>query len=193
MKPSPPSTFRILLAALALASFSILRVSADAEKAGKAPSPEHATKDRVADFELSDQYQTNHTFKFARAKIVVFFVADQKGSDQISGWTKPLREHFGNRIDIDGVADVSSVPGPLRGLIRGKFKKKITYPVMLDWNGSVSLALGYPKNQVSIVAVHRDGRIFHRATGEATETGRRDLTAAIERALSQPATTGAPK
>ena len=143
-----------------------------------------AAAERLKDFELTDQYGVVHAFAFPRAKLSVLFVADQRGSDQVEAWTKPLRARFGDTIDIDGVADVSAVPGPLRGLIRGKFKKKIPHPVMMDWGGQVSTALGCQKNKVSVLLVDRDGRIRHRAVGEATETQRQILVLAVEQVVS---------
>jgi hypothetical protein len=55
-------------------------------------------------------------------------VADRKGSEQLEPWITKLSHRYGKQIDIDGVADVSMVPGPLREVIREMFRKRLAYP-----------------------------------------------------------------
>src|SRR4051794_6077828 len=82
---------------------------------------------KVPDFELKDQHNVTRTYQFPRDKISLLTVADRKGSDQIEAWVRPIKQRYGNRIDIDGVADMSTVPTGLRTLVRNAFKDQLTY------------------------------------------------------------------
>ena len=89
----------------------------------------------LAPFELRDQYNCPHRIFFPAAGVTLLTVADRKGSEQIDGWIGPLKEHYGGRIAIEGIADMSAVPCLLRSMVREQFKKCRAYPVMLDWEG----------------------------------------------------------
>jgi hypothetical protein len=94
-------------------------------------------------------------------------VADKKGSEGIEGWAHPLAERFGDQIEIAGLADVSSVPGALRGLVRSKFKKAIQYPVMLDWDGDATQSFKYTRGKANVYLIAPDGRVLEHMYGEA--------------------------
>jgi cytochrome oxidase Cu insertion factor (SCO1/SenC/PrrC family) len=141
------------------------------------------------EFTLLDQFGTRHEFKFPRTKPTVLAVADKKGSEQIEGWAHPLAEQFGEQIDIPGLADVSAVPRPLRGMVQSKFKKAMTQPVMLDWEGRISSGFKYTKGQANVYLIAPDGRVLHHLAGKAEAGKLADLAARIEALLkdSQPA------
>ncbi len=138
----------------------------------------------VSEFELEDQYETPHTVKFPKSKITVLTVADQKGSEQVNDWIRPLYQRYEKRIDIAGVADVSTVPAALRPLVRKAFKKQLDYPVMLDWGGAVSKSFGYGKNQVSVFVLGVDGTMLIHVSGKATDAKLKSLFEKIDQALS---------
>jgi hypothetical protein len=135
-------------------------------------------------FTLRDQFEATHSFTFPRLKPAVLGVADKKGSDQIEGWTHPLAERFGERIDIPGLADVSAVPRPLRGVVQSRFKKAIAHPVMLDWDGKVAGAFKYQKGQANVYLIAPDGRVLHHVAGPASAEKLAALSARIEALLS---------
>lgn len=139
-------------------------------------------------FVLPDQYKRTHTFAFPRTNAVLLTVADKKGSEQIEGWVKPVRERFGPRIDVAGIADVAKAPGPIRGLIRKAFRDQCPYPVMLDWEGTTARGFGYAKGRVSVLLIDRDGTILRRHSGEVSPTELGSLLAEIERLVRAPAT-----
>src|ERR1700683_1192160 len=77
----------------------------------------------LASFELRDQYDNPHNISFPATNVTLMTVADRKGSEQIDGWIAPVKERYGERIAIEGIADVSTVPRLLRSMVRKQFKK----------------------------------------------------------------------
>jgi hypothetical protein len=139
---------------------------------------------RCAHFTLQDQFEKTHQFTFPQAKPVVLTVADKKGSEDIKAWAHPLAEKFGDQIIIAGLADVSTVPPPLRGLVRSKFKKAISYPVMLDWEGGSARGFHYAKGRANVYLISPDGRVMHHLSGKADEAQLANLIALIEAQIS---------
>lgn len=142
------------------------------------------TSNRCVQFTLKDQFETTHEFTFPREKPTVLTVADKRGSGDIVGWAHPLAEKFGDKIIIAGLADVSSVPVPLKGLVRSKFKTAIHYPVMLDWEGGATRSFHYTKGKANVYLVSADGRILLHLAGEADAESLKQLMGLIEREIS---------
>jgi hypothetical protein len=134
---------------------------------------------------LRDQFDAPQELSFPSTNVTLLTIADKKGSEQIAGWVRPLKQRFGAHIDIRGIADVSKVPRALHGLVRMRFQKLLTYPVMMDWSGQVVSAFTYVPNQANVLMLDEDGRILQRISGEANEKAIQDLCAAIDRALAK--------
>ena len=140
----------------------------------------------LAPFELHDQYDIPHKISFPATNVTVMTVADKKGSEQIDGWIAPLKERYGGRIDIKGVADMSKVPGLLRSMVREQFKKRRTYPVMLDWDGPVARGFNYHKDEANVYVIDRDGHVTGHFMGATNEIVLSALFGAVDRALRKP-------
>lgn len=143
--------------------------------------------EKLSDFELSDQHQKARAYRFPKAKVTVITVADHKGSEQLAPWIQGVRDRYGERVDIDGVADMSSVPGALQGIVRRSFKKQLAYSVMLDWEGAVVKQFGYQKGVANIYVIDRNGRIVKHMSGPVSDIGAKELFGAIERAIPEAA------
>ena len=154
-----------------------------------APATPTNSEPVLASFELRDQYDIAHTISFPATNVTVITVADKKGSEQIDGWIAPLKERYGGRIDIEGVADMSRVPGFLRSMVRERFKKRRTYPVMLDWDGPVARGFNYRKDEANVFVIDRDGHVTGHFTGATNEVALRALFVDVDRALSKPSQT----
>ena len=133
--------------------------------------------------ELRDQFDARQTLSFPATHITLLTIADKKGSEQIAGWITPLKQRFGQRIDIRGLADVSTVPRLLRGMVRSKFQKFQTYPIMMDWSGEAVKAFTYVPDKANVLVLDGRGQILKRLSGEANPKTVEDLCAAIDRAL----------
>ena len=137
----------------------------------------------LSSFELSDQNSVVRKYRFPKPKVTAMTVADRKGSEQLEPWIKKLYDRYGVRIDIDGVADVSMIPKPLRGVVSELFRKRLTHSVMLDWGGSVVGRFGYERGVANIYVIDRRGCIVKRVTGPANAVGEQELFQAIDRAI----------
>jgi hypothetical protein len=139
---------------------------------------------KISDFELTDQAARQRTYRFPKTKVTVMTVADQKGSDQLAPWIQGVYDRYQNRIDIDGVADVSMIPRLFRAMFREAFKKQLTYSVMLDWDGSVVKQFAYEKSVANIYVIDRGGRIVKRITGAVSNEGLSALFSEIDAAIA---------
>lgn len=142
-----------------------------------------ATSQRAApiEFTLTDQDGQTRVVDYPRDKVTVFIVADQKGSAEIAGWIKPLYARYENRIEISGIAALPGIPPMFQGLFRREFKKRLTYPVMLDWTGDVARSFGYEKERAQLFVIGKDGRVALRQTGAANERALASVFSEIDR------------
>ena len=143
-----------------------------------------APPQQLSNFGLSDQNSVFRKYGFPKQKVTAMTVADRTGSEQLEPWIKKLYNRYGSRIDIDGVADVSMIPTPLRGLVRELFRKRLTHSVMLDWDGSVVERLGYEPGVANIYVVDRRGAILKRITGPVNASREQELFRTIDRAIA---------
>jgi hypothetical protein len=139
----------------------------------------------VAAFELRDQYDTLHRISFPAATVTVLMVADRKGSEQIGGWVAPLKERYAERIAIEGLADLSQVPGLLRPMVKNKFGKRHTHPVMLDWEGRVARGFRYQTDKANLFVIDREGRVAGQFAGTSNEAALKALFASVDLAVSK--------
>ena len=137
-----------------------------------------------ATLDFRDQFDAPQRLSFPTANLTLLTIADRKGSEQIADWVAPVKQRFDGRIDIRGIADMSGVPGPLRGLVRKQFQKKMSYPVMLDWSGDARKHFPYASGQANILVLDRRGRILQRFSGPANDRAVQDLCGVIDRALA---------
>jgi hypothetical protein len=142
-------------------------------------TPTHAP----SSIELHDQFDALQTLSFPATNVTLLTIADKKGSEQIADWVTPLKQRFGKRIDIRGLADVSTVPRPFRGMVRMKFQKLYPYPIMLDWSGKTVKAFTYVPDKANVLVLDGHGQILKRISGKANPKAVQDLCAAIDRAL----------
>lgn len=135
--------------------------------------------------ELRDQFDVPQSLSFPTNHITLLVMADRKGHDQIAAWVSPMKQRFGERIDIRGIADVSNVPGPLRGLVRKKFQQSQRYPVMMDWHGEACKAFTYERGQANVFVLDRSGEVLKRVNGSAQEVFVAEISALIEQRLAE--------
>jgi hypothetical protein len=141
-----------------------------------------APVERLSDFELTDQNAKTRSYRFRRRS-----PDDRRrsqGSDQLRRDSSARR--YRKRIDIDGVADVSMIPKLFHGMFREAFRKKLTYSVMLDWEGSVVKEFGYTKGVANIYVIDRSGRRVQQVTGAMRDAPARELFDQIDRVLENP-------
>ena len=134
-------------------------------------------------FALDDQYGERHQYAFPKSKASVLLFADKEGSKHVEGWVVQLHKQYADRVDIDGIADVSAVPTLMRGVVRFFFKRNSERPIMLDWEGAVAADYACTAAQVNVFVVSADGTIEYRHVGEATPESIADVCRAVDRLL----------
>jgi hypothetical protein len=140
---------------------------------------------RAPEFELRDQYGNAQAYRFPTAKVNVFIFGDRKGSGQIEAWVRPLYERYQDRINIKGIAALSSVPSLARGMVTRIFKSQVKYPVLLDWTGGVTQSYGYEGGKANVFVVSPKGEILLRINGAATQQGLDQVKTKVSRALGE--------
>lgn len=138
---------------------------------------------KAAEFQLKDQYETQMSYQFPRAKVAVLIFGDRKGSEQIEGWVRPLWDRYQTKIDQHGIAVLFSVPAFARGVVRKIFKNKVKYSVLLDWKGDVAKAYSYQGGQANLFLINRNGEIVLKMVGAANQNELSRLFGQIDRLL----------
>ena len=167
---SKPRRAALLLTLLMLATASVPRASVVGE--------------RAMNFELRDQYGKTLAYRFPKDKVSVLVFGDRKGSEQVEGWVRPVYERYTDRVDLHGVAVLTSVPSLFHGYARRQFRKQVKYPVLLDFKGDVSKGYGYEGDKANLFVITRDGTVAHRASGAATPESLNRLFGELDRLLA---------
>lgn len=134
---------------------------------------------------LEDQYGNEHKSVNIQGKRQLLFLADRSGSDFTSNWTKVLEPLYRNTIEFVAFADVSSVPGFLKGFIKGKFKDSYSNPILMDWEGKLFEYYNCPEGIPTIVFIDNKGIIRYKISGKGTSTELQMLNEVISQHLSK--------
>jgi len=135
-------------------------------------------------FELPDQFGTNHSINFPQPGPLVLIIADRAGSEQIQPWVAALKMRCGGRLKMTGVANVGGAPGWVQGLIRRKFRKEYTYPILLDWSGKLPAALHCEKDVANVFLLDAAGCVLATERGECGEVALQHLTQTADLTLN---------
>jgi thioredoxin-related protein len=119
---------------------------------------------------LEDQYGNEHKSVNIQGRRQLLFLADRTGSDYTSNWTKVLEPLYRNTIEFVAFADVSSVPGFLKGFIKGKFKDSYSNPILMDWEGKLFEYYNCPDGIPTIVFIDNKGIIRYKISGKGTNS-----------------------
>ena len=120
---------------------------------------------QATEFALKDQHDKTRVYRFPQETISVVFFADYTGSGQLEDWIRPLYDRYQQSIGIYGVADLSAVPGFMRGLVARAFRTQLQYPVMFDWHGTVSRSYEAQSGQANLYLIDTQGRVVLQLVG----------------------------
>jgi hypothetical protein len=134
---------------------------------------------------LHDQFETLRILIFPTTNLTLLTIADKVGSTQLAAWVMPIQERFPKGLAIEGIADVSAVPRPLRTMVRRRFQQAQSHSVMLDWSGDTARQFAISPKQANVLLVDCRGNIVKRITGKATNEAIKDLCATIEQNLAE--------
>lgn len=124
----------------------------------------------VPSFTIEDQFEKKWKKSDYTGKATLYMVCDRKGYDYVDNWTNKLVLQYKNKIHFVPIADVSPVPGFMKGYVRGQFKDKFTFSVLLDWQGVLVKAFDMEEGFPTLVLADKNGIVKYRAWGTGTET-----------------------
>jgi hypothetical protein len=162
-------------------SMSDLAVDVEAEAAPKATLKTNLPQAKA--FSLENLQGTTQQFSFPRTKILILAIADQKGSEDMENWIKPLYDRYSDSVDIHGVAELSAVPKLARGIARGIISGIVKQPIMLDWTGSVSQQFGAKSGVTNVYAINAQGQIIASGSGLANLDKLKAIAESVDNAL----------
>jgi len=154
--------------------------AASAQEEADAGNRVYASVEKAPPFQLTDQHKEAHRIAFPAGKVLFLIIADRKGSDEVEEWIEAVYKRYKDRIGIEGVANLDGVPKPLRGVVRGLFKRGVDHPVLLDWDGTVFKNYGCKSGAANVFVVERDGTIATRAYGAATEANIDNIASTLD-------------
>jgi cytochrome oxidase Cu insertion factor (SCO1/SenC/PrrC family) len=142
-----------------------------------------ALNTKAPDFSLKDQYGRTFNLRDLEGQIIVLIVSDKEGESQNHLWGKKIKDRYGNKIIIIGIADLRKVPFFMKGKIKEDFKKDEN-SILLDWNGEVFNAYGMTENVSNIILINKKGHIKHMYSGDATKDAVEHLFLKIDNLLN---------
>ncbi|MCB0710787.1 MAG: hypothetical protein KDD67_00505 [Ignavibacteriae bacterium] len=123
----------------------------------------------VPTFSIEDQYEKTWKTSNYSGKPALYVVCDRDAYDYVENWTKKLVPKYKENIHFVPVADVTSVPGFLKGYIRGRFKDEFKYPVLMDWEGILVKGLNMKAGHPTLVLTDGSGIVKYRAWGKGSD------------------------
>jgi len=160
--------YRIILVMLFL-----LPIAAESQTLIKAKAP---------DFSLSDQRDHQVALRQLEGKVIVLIASDKEGTKQNPAWRKAITDRYGERVFMQGVADLRKVPFFLKGSFKRDFQKDQA-SIILDWNGEIFKAYGLAENVSNIVLIDKKGSVQYLHSGSAEPGAVDDLFREIDRCL----------
>lgn len=139
---------------------------------------------KATGFSLADQSGNWQTWNFPRQKVSILAFGDRKGSSQMEGWIRPLYDRYRDRIDIQGVAVLSGVPGFAQGMVRRIIRSQTKAPVLLDWKGDVSRSYNCQSGRANLFVIDSQGNIVLTTSGAASDSELNRLYTEIDKLLS---------
>jgi hypothetical protein len=142
----------------------------------------------LADFQIKDQHGTTVTSADFLNSIVLIIGSDRGGSAFNPQWDRAIQGSLiGQTGSLDGVriiavADMRGVPGFLRGMVTGEFRKKAGAQVLMDWDGVLPQAYGFIPDASNIVVLDQASRSVYQTTGKEVEE---EKVLAVTEAIAQ--------
>ncbi|MBL7997771.1 MAG: redoxin domain-containing protein [Candidatus Kapabacteria bacterium] len=117
-------------------------------------------------FTVEDQFKKEWSWETFKGKPVVIVLADRAGREYSEKWVQPLRSSLGAKVEYVAFADVSSVPGLLKGFIRGKIRDSYQHPLLLDWEGDVFKYYECRDGVANVVFIDKNNTVRYTASGK---------------------------
>ena len=124
-------------------------------------------------FDLKDQFDRGVTQAVCTGRIAIVVVADREGSRFSGRWSQALGSGLKSAgapaTKWVGVATLPSLPGFMRGFVKGKFSQDKEQGTLLDWGGTLAQAYHLAPKCCHILVFGPDGRLRHHASGREVD------------------------
>ncbi len=125
-------------------------------------------------FTLKDQFDREHSQASFAGRTAIMVVADREGSQFSGRWSKAIEQGLESAGAPPAawvpVASLPSVPGFVRGFIKGKFPQDQAQWTLMDWGGTLAKAYHLAPKCCHILVFGPDGRLRHHASGREPDT-----------------------
>lgn len=139
---------------------------------------------RVPEYVIEDQFEHEWKSSAFKGAVTVYVLSGRDGHEYSENWTRTLIPRFkSSPVTFVPVADVQTVPGFLKGFIRGKFKDTFKYSVLLDWEGTLISAFKMVEGYPNFVIVGKDGVVIHTTHGTGTKQQVDSFAARLQQVL----------
>ncbi len=139
---------------------------------------------RAPEFTLQDQFERTVPLRQFEGSVVVLIASDKAGKEQNGAWTRAIRDRYADRVALQGIADLSSVPFFLKGTVRNDIRKD-RVSILLDWKGEVFRAYGLAQGAVNIIVIDGQGMVRHLHAGSAEPAALVALFRVLDEALAR--------
>jgi hypothetical protein len=155
------------------------------QQTSRTPKAEVSAGKKAPTFTLVDQFKKSAKIEYPSKSVNVFILADREGSKQVEAWVRRVFDKFGERIEIRGIALLKGVPVALRSTVRYMFKRQVSYPVLMDWDGEVTSQFPFKPGQACVVVVDTSGRIVASEYGAVIDESFKRVQTAIDDTLPE--------
>ncbi len=171
MEPLSNFLFMVVVKAILLFVFTVVVTCTNTF------SNEKMVGKKAYNFTLRDQHDNTHYWTSFKGKPTIIILSDRAGSDFVDNWVKPLQKALGSKVKFVPVAEVSSAPGFVHGMIRSGIRDKYNYPLYLDWEGDTYRYYQCKAEVPNLYFVGSDEKIAITTAGKGTKN---EVTTFIE-------------
>lgn len=171
MEPLSNFLFMVVVKAILLFLFTVVVTCTNTF------SNEKMVGKKAYNFTLRDQHDNTHYWTSFKGKPTIIILSDRAGSDFVDNWVKPLQKALGSKVKFVPVAEVSSAPGFVHGMIRSGIRDKYNYPLYLDWEGDTYRYYQCKAEVPNLYFVGSDEKIAITTAGKGTKN---EVTTFIE-------------
>ena len=144
---------------------------------------------KLIPFKLKDQFDREFEEMDFQHWLLVLTGFDRSGTKYAESWMQAIHDALKSneefyKVLLVAVADLRGIPFFLKGFVRGKFPKKRSRWVLMDWKGEFSKAYSLQPKVTNILIFDCEGTLIHKTFGrEADQTTLDGIVAKIVAAM----------
>ena len=129
---------------------------------------------KLIPFKLKDQFDREFETRDFHHWLLVLTAFDRNGSKYAESWMQAINDALRDneefyKILLVAVADLQGIPFFLKGFVRGKFPKKRSRWVLMDWKGDFFKSYNLQPKVTNILIFDCSGNLIHRTAGREVD------------------------